>query len=82
VQFPLSDDERAAMARYLSGIRRQLQDVSDLFKTRYGKGSEIAEQAARTLASVACLEDDFGLLEKPQGEVRAAMEDFVSSQTS
>ncbi len=59
MQFPLSNDEHAAMARYLSGIRKQLQDVSDLFRTRYGKGSEIAEESVRTLASVARLERKF-----------------------
>jgi hypothetical protein len=56
VQFPLSNDEHAAIARYLSGIKKQLQEVSDLFNTRYGKGSEISEESVKTLASVARLE--------------------------
>jgi cob(I)alamin adenosyltransferase len=56
VQFPLSNDEHAAIARYLSGIKKQLQDVSDLFTTRYGKGSEISEESVKTLASIARLE--------------------------
>ena len=68
------------MARYLSGIRKQLQDVSDLFKTRYGSGSEIAEEAMRTLASVAHLEHDFMLLDRPQREVLAGMEKLISSR--
>jgi hypothetical protein len=56
VQFPLSNDEHAAIARYLSGIKKQLQEVSHLFTTRYGKGSEISEESVKTLASVARLE--------------------------
>ena len=68
VQFPLSNDERAAIARYLSGIRKQLQDVSDLFRTRYGKGSEIAEESVMALASVARLEVKFLHVEELQGE--------------
>ncbi len=56
MQFPLSNDEHAAIARYLSGIKKQLQEVSDLFNTRYGKGSEISEESVKTLASVARLE--------------------------
>jgi hypothetical protein len=68
VQFPLSNDEHAAIARYLSGIRKQLQDVSDLFRTRYGKGSEIAEESVRALASVARLEGKFLCVDELQGE--------------
>ena len=47
------------MARYLSGIRKQLQDVSDLFRTRYGKGSQMAEESGNALAAVARLERRF-----------------------
>lgn len=74
----MSHDEHAAMARYLSGIRKQLQDVSDLFKTRYGKGSGIAEEAVKTLSSVARLEHDFLLLDVPLGKVLADVEEFMS----
>jgi hypothetical protein len=63
VQYPLSRDEHAAMARYLSGIRKQLQDVSDLFSTRYGKNSNIAEVAVKTLVSTTLLEHEFLLLD-------------------
>jgi hypothetical protein len=82
VQSPLSQNEHAAIARYLSGIKKQLQDVSDLFRTRYGQGSRITEGALRTLASIACLEQDFELLEKPQEEVLAAAEEVVSSRSN
>jgi hypothetical protein len=59
VQYPLSQDEHAAIARYLSGIKKQLQEVSDLFTSRYGIESNIAEEANKTLRSVVLLENDF-----------------------
>jgi hypothetical protein len=78
VQFPLSQDEYAAMARYLSGIKRQLQEVSDLFKSRYGKGSEISEVAAKTLASAALLEHEFLRLDDPPAKVPVPGKEFLS----
>lgn len=51
------------MKRYLSGIRKQLQDVSDLFSTRYGKNSSIAEIAVKTLVSSTLLEHELRALE-------------------
>lgn len=63
MEYPLSRDEHAAMTRYLSGIRKQLQDVSDLFTSRYGKNSSIAEVAVKTLVSATLLEHEFMLLE-------------------
>ncbi len=63
MQYPLSRDEHAAMARYLSGIRKQLQDVSDLFTARYGKNSSVAEIAVKTLVSATLLEHELMLLE-------------------
>ena len=64
MQYPLSRDEHVAMARYLSGIRKQLQDVSDLFTTRYGTNSSIAEIAVKTLVSSTLLEHELMLLEE------------------
>ena len=63
MQFPFSRDEHAAMARYLSGVRKQLQDVSDLVATRYGRESSIAETAVKTLVSATLLEHEFLLLD-------------------
>ena len=63
MQYPLSPDEHAAMSRYLSGIRRQIQEVSDLFANRYGKDSSIAEIAVKTLVSVTLLEHELMLLD-------------------
>jgi hypothetical protein len=62
VQYSLSRDEHAAMARYLAGIRKQMQDVSDLFTSRYGKNSSIAELAVKTLVSATLLEHELVLL--------------------
>ena len=67
MQYPLSRDEHAAMARYLSGIRKQLQDVSDLFAVRYGRDSNIAEIAVKTLVSSTLLEHELMLLESETG---------------
>jgi hypothetical protein len=62
VQYPLSRDEHAAVARYVSGIRKQLQDVSDLFTARYGRDSSIAELAVKTLVSSTLLEHELMLV--------------------
>jgi DNA-directed RNA polymerase specialized sigma subunit len=62
VQYPLSRDEHAAVARYVSAIRKQLQDVSDLFTARYGRDSSIAEIAVKTLVSSTLLEHELMLV--------------------
>jgi hypothetical protein len=72
VQYPLSRDEHAAMARYLSGIRKQLQDVSDLFAARYGKSSSIAEIAVKTLVSSTLLEHELMLLDEDKEPISEA----------
>jgi hypothetical protein len=66
------------MARYLSGIKKQLQEVSDLFKSRYGKGSEISESAVRTLTSAASLERDFSRLPQSTAELVGTGKEFRS----
>lgn len=76
MQYPLSPDEHAAMARYVAGIRKQLQDVSDLFTARYGKDSSIAELAVKTLVSSTLLEQEVMLLE---GEIESTIEPHVES---
>lgn len=63
MHYPLSPDEHAAMARCLSALRKQIQDVSDLFANRYGKDSSIAEIAVKTLVSATLLEHELMLLE-------------------
>jgi hypothetical protein len=58
VQYPLSRDEHAALGRYVADIRKQLQDVSDLFTNRYGKDSRIAERAVEAALSATLLEQE------------------------
>ncbi|MGI9070691.1 MAG: hypothetical protein ACR2JB_05010 [Bryobacteraceae bacterium] len=58
MQYPLSRDEHAAMGRYLADIRKQLQDVSDLFTNRYGTDSRIAERAVEAALSATLLEQE------------------------
>ena len=69
MEYPLSRDEHTAMTRYLSGIRKQLQDVSDLFTSRYGRDSNIAEVAVKTLVSATLLEHEFMLLDTDADQV-------------
>jgi len=82
VQYPLSQDEHAAMARYLSTIRKQLQDVSDLFTTRYGKNSSIAEIAVKSLVSATLLEHELMLLEGDKETPAEMLEDVASGSFS
>ena len=56
--YRLSRHEHLALARHLSVIRRQLQDVSDLFSARYGKDSNLADIAARSLVCATLLEHE------------------------
>jgi len=78
-QHPLSLDEHTAMMRYVSDIRKQLQEASELFSTRYGKNSSIAEIALKALVSTTLLEHELTLLEagaeldtQPFGKVAGA----------
>jgi hypothetical protein len=78
VQYPLSRDEHAAMARCLAGIRKQLQDVSDLFAARYGKDSRIAERALEAVASATLLEDEL-LLESERRSIETPVERLATA---
>ena len=79
MQYPLSPDEHAAMTRYLCGIRKQLQDVSDLFTTRYGKTSSIAETAVKALVSAALLEHELVSLAGQQEPGESEIEESVAT---
>ena len=70
MRYPLSRDEHAAIARCLSAVRRQLQDVSDLFTSRYGEQSGIAENAMKALVSTTLLEHELSLLETEAEPIR------------
>ncbi len=73
MQYPLSRDEHAAMGRYLADIRKQLQDVSDLFTHRYGKDSGIAQRAIEAAISATLLEQEL-LLECEIASAQAQVE--------
>jgi hypothetical protein len=79
VQYPLSRDEHAAMARCVSAIRRQLQDVSDLFVARYGRKSSIADIAVKTLVSSTLLEHELLLLEGEISLPDSKIEDMANA---
>jgi hypothetical protein len=78
VQYPLSRDEHAAIARHLGGIRRHLQEISDLFSSRYGKDSSIAEMAVKALVSTTLLEHELTLLHD-SGAIISETDDFGRS---
>ena len=78
MQYPLSRDEHAAMTRHLGGIRKQLQEISDLFSSRYGKDSSIAEMAVKALVSTTLLEHELTLLED-SGAIISPLDDFGRS---
>jgi hypothetical protein len=68
------------MARYLLGIRKQLQDVSDLFTARYGTSSNIAEMAVKTLVSSTLLEHELMLLDQDtEMRLAALIEEEIST---
>ncbi len=81
MHYPLSPDEHAAMSRCLAHVRKQIQDASDLFASRYGKDSSIAEIAVKTLVSATLLEHELMLLEAPPDPLRppGAAEELSSS---
>lgn len=76
--YPLSRDEHAAVARCLAGIRKQLQDVSDLFSSRYGKDSRIAEKAMEAVASATVLEQEL-LVEGEMSSIEAQVHSIAST---
>lgn len=57
-RYTLSRDEHAAMARYVASIRQQLQEVSELFASRYGKESSLADLSAKALVCTTLLEHE------------------------
>lgn len=77
MQYPLSRDEYAALIRCVSGLRRQVQDVSDLFSTRYGKESGLAELAVKALVSCTLLEHELATADA-SGDENDRLEDSES----
>ena len=46
------------MSRYVASIKKQLQEVTELFGSRYGKTSSVADLSAKALVCTALLEDE------------------------
>jgi hypothetical protein len=63
---PLSEDERAAMMRFVASIKKQLLEASELFTSRYGRTSSLADLSAKALVCTALLEDELLHLEDPE----------------
>jgi len=82
VQYPLSRDEHAAMARYLSSITKHLRDVSDLFTARYGKNSSLAETAVKAVGSSTMLEHEFMLLDADIDEINNFDAELAERETA
>ncbi len=74
---PLSEDERAAMTRYVASIKKQLQEVSELFGSRYGKSSSLTDLSAKALVCTALLEDELLHAEEP-----GKTEDFTYEESA
>jgi len=74
---PLSEDERAAIVRYVASIKKQLQEVSELFGTRYGKTNSLADLSAKALVCTALLEDELLHSEEPE-----KTEDFTYEESA
>jgi hypothetical protein len=74
---PLSEDERMAMMRCVASIKKQLQDMSDLFGARYGPASSLADLSAKALVCTALLEDELLHLEDS-----GKTEDFTSEESA
>lgn len=79
MQYPLSREEQAAMARCLSAIRQQLQDVSDLFSSRYGKSSNLAEIAARSVVCTTLLERELLMSDRDDATMTRRSEEALNT---
>jgi hypothetical protein len=79
VQYPFSREERAAMTRYLSAIRQQLQDVTDLFSSRYGKNSNLAEIAAKSVVCTTSLERELLVADRNDATMARRSEEALNT---
>ncbi len=65
--YPFSPNERIAMSRYVSTLRNQLQELSELFSSRYGKHSSLTDLSTKALVCATLLEQEL-LAAEPQAE--------------
>jgi hypothetical protein len=78
--YPLSRDERAAMSRYVASIRQQLQEVSELFSSRYGRESTFAGLSDKALMFATLLEDELIQAQLREDRLETA-EDFTDRES-
>jgi len=74
---PLSEDERTAMTRCVANIKKQLQDMSDLFGSRYGETNSLTNLSSKALVCAALLEDELVHLEESE-----KTDDFTSEESA
>jgi hypothetical protein len=79
--YPLSRDERAAMSRYVASIRQQLQEVSELFSSRYGTESTFASLSAKALMFATLLEDELTQAQLREDRSLEKAEDFTDQES-
>ncbi len=81
-RYALSRDEHAAMARYVASIRQQLQEVSELFGSRYGKESNLADLSAKALVCTTLLEHELLYAEPGDNREQDGTENVVEQESS
>jgi hypothetical protein len=67
------------MTRYLSAIRQQLQDVTDLFSSRYGKNSNLAEIAAKSVVCTTSLERELLVADRNDATMARRSEEALNT---
>jgi hypothetical protein len=81
VRYALSRDEHAAMARYVASIRQQLQEVSELFTSRYGKESNLADLSAKALVCTTLLEHELLYAESAENREHDGAENIAEQES-
>jgi hypothetical protein len=80
-RYALSRDEHAAMARYVASIRQQLQEVSELFASRYGKESNLADLSAKALVCTTLLEHELLYAEPAEHQEHDTTDNIVEQDS-
>jgi hypothetical protein len=81
-RYDLSRDEHAAVARYVASIRQQLQEVSELFASRYGKESNLADLSAKALVCTTLLEHELLYAEPAENREQDGANDLTEQESA
>jgi hypothetical protein len=81
-RYALSRDEHAAMARYVASIRQQLQEVSELFSSRYGKESNLADLSGKALVCTTLLEHELLYSEPADNREHDTADDLTEQESA